>query len=525
MGLISPTKPAATCVGCYAWGVLPGRYCRACYTFGQLHQVGQCASCHRDVPIKKGYCRLCWLQASLEAKDQVTVLEPFLRRLTCQQLFLSNMHRQRSQDPGPRIGRQGRRRSRPQPPPAQPEIFPHRWAQLRLPITVRRDYARFDRRRHADPANPALRTARAAAAALAEARGWTRWIISDVDRALVMLLSTHTPGDMIRFSELFPKLRHHGLSVGRTVEVLARIGLLDDDRVPAFDSWLAGKLSGIAPGIAADVEAWARLLHEGGPRQRARSIQTVWSYVTEIRPVLLDWSRTYDHLREVTRDDIVTIKDTLQGAKRENTIVALRSLMRFCRKSGRIFRDPTIRIRIARRPEKVILPLASGDIDHAVATATTPAIRLILALAAVHAARPKMIRDLQLDDIDLGNHRITIGGHLRPLDELTRQALLAWLDYRRSRWPRTANPHLLLTQHTAMENSPVGKLWVTNAVRGLTATLERLRIDRQLEEALTRGPDPLHLAAVFGIDDKTAIRYADAARHLLQTAAETPEPP
>ncbi|GAA3667438.1 hypothetical protein GCM10022224_034570 [Nonomuraea antimicrobica] len=75
-----------------------------------------------------------------------------------------------------------------------------------------------------------------------------------------------------------------------------------------------------------------------------------------------------------------------------------------------------------------------------------------------------------------------------------------------------------------METSPVGKLWGTNAVRGLTATLERLRIDRQLEEALTRSPDPLHLAGVFGIDDKTPIRHANAARHLLQTAAETPEP-
>ncbi|AWS43720.1 hypothetical protein [Streptosporangium sp. 'caverna'] len=76
-----------------------------------------------------------------------------------------------------------------------------------------------------------------------------------------------------------------------------------------------------------------------------------------------------------------------------------------------------------------------------------------------------------------------------------------------------------------METSPVGKLWVTNAVRGLTAGLERLRIDRQLEEALTRGPDPLHLVAVSGINDKAALRYANAARRLLQTAAETPEPP
>jgi len=60
----------------------------------------------------------------------------------------------------------------------------------------------------------------------------------------------------------------------------------------------------------------------------------------------------------------------------------------------------------------------------------------------------------------------------------------------------------------------------TEPVRRLTATLERLRVDRQLDEALTHGPDPLHLAAVFGLDDKTAIRYANAARHILETEAE-----
>ena len=61
---------------------------------------------------------------------------------------------------------------------------------------------------------------------------------------------------------------------------------------------------------------------------------------------------------------------------------------------------------------------------------------------------------------------------------------------------------------------------MTKALRGQAATLERLRVDRQLEEALTHGPDPLHLAAVFGIDQKTAIRYAASARQLLETAAE-----
>lgn len=127
---------------------------------------------------------------------------------------------------------------------------------------------------------------------------------------------------------------------------------------------------------------------------------------------------------------------------------------------------------------------------------------------------------LQLDDVDLGDRRLVLAGNARPLDELTYRALLGWLDYRRTRWPSTANPHLLITQQTALETGPAGKLWTTKAFRGLAATLERLRVDRQLEEALTHGPDPLHLTTVFGIDEKTAIRYATAARQLLETDLE-----
>jgi len=61
---------------------------------------------------------------------------------------------------------------------------------------------------------------------------------------------------------------------------------------------------------------------------------------------------------------------------------------------------------------------------------------------------------------------------------------------------------------------------MNEAFRGLTGTLERPRVDRQLDEALTRGPDPLHLASVFGLDEATAIRYANLARQLLETAVE-----
>ena len=37
---------------------------------------------------------------------------------------------------------------------------------------------------------------------------------------------------------------------------------------------------------------------------------------------------------------------------------------------------------------------------------------------------------------------------------------------------------------------------------------------------MATGADPLHLAATFGLDPGTAVRYASSARQLLQTAAE-----
>lgn len=52
-------------------------------------------------------------------------------------------------------------------------------------------------------------------------------------------------------------------------------------------------------------------------------------------------------------------------------------------------------------------------------------------------------------------------------------------------------------------------------------------IDRILHEALTAGPDPLHLTLVFNIEHSTALRYATVAEHLLSDeleAAERPKP-
>jgi hypothetical protein len=66
------------------------------------------------------------------------------------------------------------------------------------------------------------------------------------------------------------------------------------------------------------------------------------------------------------------------------------------------------------------------------------------------------------------------------------------------------------------------------SLRGLPATLERLRIDCQLAEAMATGFDPLYLAAVFGISERAAIRYAVNARQLsgpVHQAAAPSSPP
>ena len=42
----------------------------------------------------------------------------------------------------------------------------------------------------------------------------------------------------------------------------------------------------------------------------------------------------------------------------------------------------------------------------------------------------------------------------RPLDDLTSQIPLAWLEYRRSRWPNTANAHVLISKDSALDSVP-----------------------------------------------------------------------
>jgi integrase len=99
--------------------------------------------------------------------------------------------------------------------------------------------------------------------------------------------------------------------------------------------------------------------------------------------------------------------------------------------------------------------MAEAEIHAVEQLAVTPLQQLIVALAAVHAARPAAIRHLTLDDLDLPNRRITITGHDQRLGELPYGALRAWLRQRRATWPNTPNRHVLVSKRTVLGLGPV----------------------------------------------------------------------
>lgn len=524
---VRTTQTVTNCSSCLAWGMTYSQgVCLGCYNFAVVYKVvDNCGACGRNELLKKGYCRLCWCQAYRERPlGPGHPLAPYVAKVRFQQLFFAEVNPGVSRRHAPPAAFPRRRgaKGRPlKPPPlavARPRVL-HVQGQL-FCASRRYHYGRIDLRNGPPPDNPWLGYALHLAHTMAENRGFSPIVRSALQRSLVMLLAGHTGGEMIYVSEFHDVLAGRGSSVAHTSEVLGLMEVLIDDRPATFDTWLADKLEGFAPTIGSEVERWARDLHDGGPRVRARDENTVQMWVRAVRPALAEWSTGYSHLREVTHLDVLAHTASLVGHKRQTTMVALKSLFTWAKRNRVVFSNPAARIKVGRSEWTVWQPLLPEEIARTIDAATTPHTRLFVALAAVHAARPGAIRGLQLADVDLANHRLTIAGRPRPLDTLTHRLLVEWLDYRRHRWPITGNQHLFVSRESALKLGPVSAPWVGRILRGLPATLERMRIDRQLEEALVHGADPLHVAAVFDISNSAAIRYAESARQLLERPHE-----
>ncbi|MFC4853966.1 integrase [Actinophytocola glycyrrhizae] len=455
-------RTVTSCAECLAWGLTYARgVCLACYNFSAPrfgHHVGDCGACHRRVPLKDGYCRLCWCQAredravlAEDARSRV-VLAPYLPQVRWHQLFLAGMTQRRVR-PRTTPRRHGVKGRPPKPAPpiaARPSVI---GIQLLLFDDLPgRDYraVRVDLRRQPAPDNPWLAWALHLAHRLAEVRGWAPTVRRGTQRTLVRLLAHHTVGEHVRASDVRAVASGYSTNADYALEILRTMEHVVDNRPTTFDAWLDAKLTGLTPAIARATGRWARTLHDGGPRSRPRSPHTAATYLRRVRPALVDWSTRYDHLREVTHDDVLARISGLRGEARRGTDTALRSLFRWARRNSVIFRNPATGIRLRKRDYPVWQPLVPTDIAAAIAAATTPHARMFGALAAIHAARPGQIRALQLDDVDLAGRRLRIAGHERPLDDLTHHVLREWLAYRAHRWPNTANPHLPLSKETAL---------------------------------------------------------------------------
>lgn len=442
--------------------------CKACRSFSRAHPVGTCGTCARRAPLSDGHCRLCRHQARILAGETGDYGPAALHlvQATGHQLFIGDTQRRITRHNPGRIARRAAKGQlakpigkvrvwRPMNWPVQHEIFslpidelPHR--------ILRDDGPRLAWFAHLEPA----------VARIGEAKGWSHDVRESVTLTLEGVVATHEAGTPTYSASRVALLADgNKRNVTRTIELLAELGRLDDDRADPLDQWLERNLACLPTGIRTDVADWIDVLRNGNSRRRPKAELTWKNYLLQIRPTLLSADPTGRLDRKVTR-----------------------------RPGQRI---PT------RLPASVLEEI--GVITH------TPATWLVTVLTGHHALGAVHLRTLALKDTDLPNRRFTIPGQSLPLDDLTHQAIQRYLDYRTRRWPSTTNPHLLITQQTAHHDSSVSRVWLGTVLRGQEASLDLLRQDRILDEVEAVGVrDPLHIAAVFGLRPDTAQRYVDA---------------
>ena len=93
-----------------------------------------------------------------------------------------------------------------------------------------------------------------------------------------------------------------------------------------------------------------------------------------------------------------------------------------------------------------------------------------------------------------------------------RVRLAAWLDYRARRWPDTANPHLFITQRSALALGPACHRWI-KLKTGVPGGVQAIREDRILHEAHAGGGDLRRLCDLFGLSVSGAERYTATLDH------------
>ncbi|MFF4316966.1 hypothetical protein [Streptomyces sp. NPDC001507] len=452
-----------SCPDCFAWEMLRryGRMCVGCRGWRRLYpNADSCRICGRILHLGgTGACRLCTKQAQkLRPRRHDLDLEGTNRY--GQQLYFADTER-RLQLLNPKSSR-----CRPEPVPEPlPPLVPAWHRQLALFPPPGRDMRRGQERGFPDGDAPEVATAlKAAVDGYARRHGLEYSTAWGLDRGLRVLLSIQdTPGTRFLASDVL-LLRDLMLPVRPLLRLLAQVDMLDDDRTPNIIPWFRERTAGLPEPMLGELTTWFELKLPGSttaPHVKARPHRWIQRMVNKALPALRAWAdQGKDSLRSITRADVLAVLPD-SGTPRVDMLQGLRHILRPLKTQRVIFTDPTARIFCGMPTTTIPLPVEVDDLRRVLHDQEGPRAALA-ALAIFHALTSGQLRMLKTTDLRDG--RLFLPNRTVLLAELVRSRLAAYLNYRNRRWPRTANPHLFVSQTTGCGVEPVSHVWINDVL-------------------------------------------------------------
>jgi hypothetical protein len=503
-----------SCVGCIAWGVRRAyrSRCWTCRWWRTNYVEGDCVCCGRRTVIsERRACRLCWEAARAHQQPGRAVDLADATR-SGQQLFFANLSSRQAPvrrvvaAPRRPLGRSGR----PRLPdldeiPHGQRFVPVGWTQLAL-FDLEVDATTIVGAAAADDSE-LVRYCDEAVRDHADTHGWSRKHTNDVRRTLRLVQALqHTPNARIKASDVLrlPALQGN-ISALSTLDVLAAVDLLNDDRISPVERYFNDQIDGLPAPMTAQLRVWFDVMINGSatpPRRRARHPATAKLHIRSLAPILRVWSAEgHDSLVSIERADIVAALPAA-GPRRHAADQGMRSVFGVLKPRKLVFVDPTRGVAHNGTNTTVPLPLDTAAIRAALNSADRAA-ALAVALVAFHALASREVRAIKLTDIV--DRRLSLGDRVIPLAAPVLPRLGAWLDHRARAWPATVNPHLFVNRRTAPRRTEVSRPFPWKQVNLAPQTL---REDRILDEIRATGGDIRHVCELFGLSVHGALRYA-----------------
>lgn len=354
----------------------------------------------------------------------------------------------------------------------------------------------------------------------ARERGWHDASRNTGARTLRILLAWVGADALIRETDIRALAARHSTTIRRVLQFLTQHNMVSPDpgrQGDAVERAVQRRIATLPEPLAGEIRRWVQVLRGRGRQPHPQfPFTTIRSYLNCLSPVLARWASRVTSLREITRGDIQAALDDQPPVTARNLLSALHSLFRALKQERLIFRDPARGISLP-TIRRLPVPIPAGQLRGLIDRTSGPMAKLVVALIAIHALGKQETSRLLLADLDLTAGRLVVrrpdGTHRTVyLDVLTHTLASGWTRERHRLWPRTANPHLLVSQVTAADETrpPIAHTVLEAIFNPLRLTPGKLRQDRILDEA-SHTADPVHLMRVFGISAKTAMTYIQAA--------------